>query len=286
METALYLIPVMLSDEPLDKVLPAYNLQIVKEIKYFIVENVRSARRFLKKCDRTIDIDSLTFYTLDEHTRPEEIGDYLNPLIEGNAMGVISEAGCPAIADPGADVVAMAQRRGLKVVPLVGPSSILLSLMASGFNGQSFAFQGYLPIDAAKRQKKLHEMERNVAAGQTQIFIETPYRNNRMLEAMTEIFAPDTRITAAVDVTGDEESIRTLTAREWKPLVGTLPKLPTVFAVLASPSAAPKAHKTSKAPHPAKSLLKGSAPAATHKKAPAARGTSHVPHPRRAPKKH
>ena len=103
METALYLIPVMLSDEPLDKVLPAYNLQIVKEIKYFIVENVRSARRFLKKCDRTIDIDSLTFYTLDEHTRPEEIGDYLNPLIEGNAMGVISEAGCPAIADPGAD---------------------------------------------------------------------------------------------------------------------------------------------------------------------------------------
>lgn len=153
METALYLIPVMLSDEPLDKVLPAYNLQIVKEIKYFIVENVRSARRFLKKCDRTIDIDSLTFYTLDEHTRPEEIGDYLNPLIEGNAMGVISEAGCPAIADPGADVVAMAQRRGLKVVPLVGPSSILLSLMASGFNGQSFAFQGYLPIDAAKRQK-------------------------------------------------------------------------------------------------------------------------------------
>ena len=153
METALYLIPVMLSDEPLDKVLPAYNLQIVKEIKYFIVENVRSARRFLKKCDRTIDIDSLTLYTLDEHTRPEEIGDYLNPLIEGNAMGVISEAGCPAIADPGADVVAMAQRRGLKVVPLVGPSSILLSLMASGFNGQSFAFQGYLPIDAAKRQQ-------------------------------------------------------------------------------------------------------------------------------------
>ena len=124
METALYLIPVMLSDEPLDKVLPAYNLQIVKEIKYFIVENVRSARRFLKKCDRTIDIDSLTFYTLDEHTRPEEIGDYLNPLIEGNAMGVISEAGCPAIADPGADVVAMAQRRGLKVVPLVGISRL------------------------------------------------------------------------------------------------------------------------------------------------------------------
>ena len=215
METALYLIPVMLSDEPLDKVLPAYNLQIVKEIKYFIVENVRSARRFLKKCDRTIDIDSLTFYTLDEHTRPEEIGDYLNPLIEGNAMGVISEAGCPAIADPGADVVAMAQRRGLKVVPLVGPSSILLSLMASGFNGQSFAFQGYLPIDAAKRQKKLHEMERNVAAGQTQIFIETPYRNNKLVAELSQQLRGDLRLCVACDVTGATEEITTRPVRDW-----------------------------------------------------------------------
>lgn len=231
MKTALYLIPVMLSDEPLDKVLPAYNLQIVKEIKYFIVENVRSARRFLKKCDRTIDIDSLTFYTLDKHTRPEEIGDYLNPLIEGNAMGVISEAGCPAIADPGADVVAMAQRRGLKVVPLVGPSSILLSLMASGFNGQSFAFQGYLPIDAAKRQKKLHEMERNVAAGQTQIFIETPYRNNKLVAELSHQLRGDLRLCVACDVTGATEEITTRPVREWAKAKYNYDKRPAIFLI-------------------------------------------------------
>lgn len=231
METALYLIPVMLSDEPLEKVLPAYNLQIVKEIKYFIVENVRSARRFLKKCDRTIDIDSLTFYTLNEHTRPEEIGDYLNPLIEGNAMGVISEAGCPAIADPGADVVAMAQRRNLKVVPLVGPSSILLSLMASGFNGQSFAFQGYLPIDSAKRQKKLREMERNIAAGQTQIFIETPYRNNRLIAELGQQLRGDLRLCVACDVTGATESIVTRQVREWSKVKYDYDKRPAIFLI-------------------------------------------------------
>ncbi len=145
MEAALYLIPVMLSDEPLERVLPSYNWDVVRGIKHFIVENERSARRFLKKCDRNIDINELSFRVLDEHTRPEEIVGYLDPLADGMPVGVISEAGCPAIADPGADVVAMAQSRGYKVVPLVGPSSILMSLMASGFNGQSFAFLGYLP---------------------------------------------------------------------------------------------------------------------------------------------
>ena len=230
METALYLIPVMLSDEPLDKVLPAYNLQIVKEIKYFIVENVRSARRFLKKCDRTIDIDSLTFYTLDEHTRPEEIGDYLNPLIEGNAMGVISEAGCPAIADPGADVVAMAQRRGLKVVPLVGPSSILLSLMASGFNGQSFAFQGYLPIEAGERIKRIKQLEQRVyAEGQTQIFIETPYRNHKMIEDLVRTCRPHTRLCVAADISCPDESIRTLSLGEWAKTKYDYQKTPAIF---------------------------------------------------------
>ena len=230
METALYLIPVMLSDEPLDKVLPAYNLQIVKEIKYFIVENVRSARRFLKKCDRTIDIDSLTFYTLDEHTRPEEIGDYLNPLIEGNSMGVISEAGCPAIADPGADVVAMAQRRGLKVVPLVGPSSILMSLMASGFNGQSFAFQGYLPIEAGERIKRIKQLEQRVyAEGQTQIFIETPYRNHKMIEDLVRSCRPHTRLCVAADISCPDESIRTLSLGEWAKTKYDYQKTPAIF---------------------------------------------------------
>lgn len=229
METALYLIPVMLSDEPLEKVLPALNLEIVRGIRHFIVENVRSARRFLKKCDKSIDIDSLTFYVLDEHTRPEEMTGYLDPLAEGLPMGVISEAGCPAVADPGADVVAMAHSRGLKVVPLVGPSSILLALMASGFNGQSFAFQGYLPIDAGKRGRKLREMERAIHDGQTQIFIETPYRNNRLIAELGNAVRGDLRLCVACDITGAGESIVTRTVREWGKAEYDYDKRPAIF---------------------------------------------------------
>lgn len=229
METALYLIPVMLSDEPLEKVLPAHNLEIVRGIRHFIVENVRSARRFLKKCDKSIDIDSLTFYVLDEHTRPEEMTGYLDPLAEGLPMGVISEAGCPAVADPGADVVAMAHSRRLKVVPLVGPSSILLALMASGFNGQSFAFQGYLPIDAGKRGRKLREMERAIHDGQTQIFIETPYRNNRLIAELGNAVRGDLRLCVACDITGAGESIVTRTVREWGKAEYDYDKRPAIF---------------------------------------------------------
>ena len=156
MKPALYLIPVTLSDVPLSQVLPATNIDVVRGIRHFIVENVRSARRFIKKCDRDIDIDGLTFCELNRHTDPNDIASYLAPLENGEPMGIISEAGCPAIADPGADVVAIAQRRGLHVVPLVGPSSILMGLMASGFNGQSFAFLGYLPIEASARVRKFN----------------------------------------------------------------------------------------------------------------------------------
>lgn len=146
-------------------------------------------------------------------------------------MGVISEAGCPAIADPGADVVAMAQRKGLKVVPLVGPSSILMSLMASGFNGQSFAFQGYLPIEAGKRTKKLHEMERNIAAGQTQIFIETPYRNNRLIAELCSRLSGDLRLCVACDITGPTESIVTRSIKEWSKATYNYDKRPTIFLI-------------------------------------------------------
>ena len=161
-EAALYLIPVPLSDGPLERVLPAENLAVLREIRHFVVENVRTARRFLKKCDRGIDIDALTFAELNEHTPATEVEAMLRPLERGEAVGVLSEAGCPAVADPGADLVAIAQRKGLRVCPLVGPSSILLGLMASGFNGQRFAFAGYLPIEAAARAKKLKEMERRI----------------------------------------------------------------------------------------------------------------------------
>lgn len=178
---ALYLFPVPLdNDAPVGRSLPSWNVEPLREIRHFVVENVRSARRFLKKCDRAIDIDLIEFTVLDEHTAPEDVPAMLRPLEEGKPMGVISEAGCPAVADPGADLVAVAQRRGLKVVPLVGPSSILLALMGSGFNGQSFAFNGYLPIHQPQRGAKLKEMERRIVKErQTQIFIETPYRNNR-----------------------------------------------------------------------------------------------------------
>ncbi len=219
----------MLSEEPLEKVLPAYNFAIVKEIKHFIVENERSARRFLKKCDKSINIDELTFYTLDEHTHREDIINYLDPLISGQAMGVISEAGCPAIADPGADVVAMAQEKGIKVIPLVGPSSILMALMASGFNGQSFAFQGYLPIDTSKKVKKFHEMERNILSGQTQIFIETPYRNNRLLEEICKTVRKDLKLCVALDITGQSEFIVTKTIYDWTRSKTILEKKPAIF---------------------------------------------------------
>ena len=161
MEIALYLLPVTLGDTPWEKVLPGYNKEIIVGIRHFIVEDVRSARRFLKKVDKDIDIDALTFYPLNKHTSPADISGYLKPLEGGLSMGVISEAGCPAVADPGADVVAIAQRKGLKVVPLVGPSSIILSVMGSGFNGQSFAFNGYLPIEPAERVKKLKTKSRH-----------------------------------------------------------------------------------------------------------------------------
>ncbi|MDY6292879.1 MAG: SAM-dependent methyltransferase [Bacteroidales bacterium] len=229
-EAALYLIPVQLSDVELNHVLPELNLQLVSHIKHFVVENVRSARRFLKKCDKSIDIDSLTFAELNRHTRPEDIAPMLEPLERGEAMGVISEAGCPAIADPGADVVAIAQRKGLKVIPLVGPSSILMGLMASGFNGQSFAFLGYLPIDAGERARQLKEMEHRIMReDQTQIFIETPYRNNALVAELCRVLPPAMKLCIATDITGPAQSIVTRSIKQWKGQLPELHKVPTIF---------------------------------------------------------
>lgn len=232
MDTALYLIPVLLGDTPVDKVLPAYNKEIVVAIKHFIVEDVRSARRFLKKVDKEIDIDTLQFYPLNKHTSPTDIASYLKPLQEGHSMGVISEAGCPAVADPGADVVAIAQRKGLKVVPLVGPSSIIMSVMGSGFNGQSFAFHGYLPIDPSARVKRIKTLEQRVySEDQTQIFIETPYRNNKMLEDILRTCSPHTKVCVAANITCEDEYIRTMTVKEWKGKQPDLTKIPCIFLI-------------------------------------------------------
>ena len=213
----LYLIPTTLGETALDTILPAQNDQIVISLKYFIVENIRTARRFLKKVNREINIDELTFFELNQHTSPEEISTFLKPMQEGQDMGVISEAGCPAVADPGADVVAIAQQRNYVVKPLVGPSSILLSLMASGFNGQSFTFHGYLPIQQSDRAKMLKKMEVQIYNNnQTQLFIETPYRNMKMLEDILTVCMPDTKLCIAVDITLETEFIKTKTVKEWK----------------------------------------------------------------------
>lgn len=230
METALYLLPVTLGDTPVEQVLPAYNKEIILSIRHFIVEDIRSARRFLKKVDRDIDIDELKFYPLNKRTSSEAISTYLNPLIKGESMGVISEAGCPAVADPGADVVSIAQRKGLKVVPLVGPSSIILSVMASGFNGQSFAFHGYLPIEPSERAKRIKQLEQRIYnEQQTQLFIETPYRNNKMLEDLIKNCRPQTKLCVAANITCEGEYIHTKSIKEWTGNLPDLSKIPCIF---------------------------------------------------------
>jgi 16S rRNA (cytidine1402-2'-O)-methyltransferase len=216
MKASLYLIPVTLGDSPIDKVLPTYNRKIILGIKHFIVENERTARRFLKKTDSSIDVDSLTFYLLNKHTSQKEVSTFLHPLEEGLTMGLLSEAGCPAIADPGSEIVRIAQQKCIPVIPLIGPSSILLSLMASGFNGQRFAFSGYLAIDPEQRIRELKLLEQKIYnENQTQIFIETPYRNNKLIETILKTCNPATKLCIAANITCENECIQTRSIKEW-----------------------------------------------------------------------
>lgn len=230
MVPSLYLIPVTLGETSIEKVIPQYNLGIIRSLKFFIVEDVRSARRFLKKCDSTIQIDDLTFFELNKHTSPDALSGYLNPMQKGESVGLLSEAGCPAVADPGALVVALAHQKGIHVEPLTGPSSILLALMGSGFNGQSFAFHGYLPIESAARAAAIKKYElRSYNEDETQIFIETPYRNGKMLEDLIRHCRPATRLCIAANLTCDDEYLCTKTIREWQNKLPDLSKIPVVF---------------------------------------------------------
>jgi 16S rRNA (cytidine1402-2'-O)-methyltransferase len=227
---ALYLIPTTLGDTPIDRVLPTYNTEIILGIKHFIVEEIRTARRFLKKVDKNIQIDALHFYPMGKHADATLFHNYLTPLRNGESIGIISEAGCPAVADPGADIVAIAQRESLPVIPLVGPSSILLAVMGSGFNGQSFAFHGYLPIDTHERSKRLKQLEqRSLHEGQTQLFIETPYRNGKMIEDIIKNCRPQTKLCIAANLTCEDEFVRTRTVKDWKGKVPELSKIPCIF---------------------------------------------------------
>lgn len=229
MKGKLYLIPTTLGDTPLDSVIPSDVQKLIPGIKHFIVENIRTARRYLKKVDSKIEIDDLTFYELNKRTAPSQISGYLNALKEYD-MGIISEAGCPGVADPGADVVKLAHEKGIHIIPLVGPSSILMSLMASGFNGQNFAFNGYLPIKSNEKIKKIKQLDlRSLHEGQTQIFIEAPYRNMQLLDDLILHCNASTHLCIACDITTETEYIRTLTMKEWKKQKPELHKRPTIF---------------------------------------------------------
>lgn len=231
----LYLIPVPLGTTPPETVLPAPVLERIRPLSYFVVENAKSARAFLKTVGTDSPLQELRLEELNEHTRNEALDRLLQPLRDGQDAGLVSEAGCPAVADPGANLVAAAQRENIRVVPLVGPSSLLLSLMASGLNGQRFAFHGYLPAKETERLKALRELEaESRQRQQTQIFIETPYRNRQMLESLVQTCRPTTRITIATDLTLPGEMVLTRTAAAWKKQTPPdIERRPTVFLLLA-----------------------------------------------------
>lgn len=228
----LYLIPNVLSEGDWQNVLPAQIHPIITKTKYFIVENIRTARRFMKKVNHEININECTFYELNKRTRSSELPSFLKPLTQGFDVGIISEAGCPGVADPGADVVRIAHQKGFQVIPIVGPSSILLALMASGLNGQNFAFNGYLPVKPNERIKEIALLDKKTrSVGQTQIFIETPYRNNHLIGNILKTCTASTLLCIAANITGENEFIVTKTIQDWKKEVPELHKQPVIFLI-------------------------------------------------------
>lgn len=230
MSAKLYLIPNTLGGDNPDEVIPAGVLSLIHELQYFIVENERNARRFLIKCGYNKPIDDIHFYILNKHTQTDEKKEYLKLCATGKDMGIITEAGLPGIADPGAEIVDMAHKKNIRVIPLTGPSSILLALIASGLNGQEFTFHGYLPVNSLERKNKIKDLELKVRkARTTQIFIETPYRNNSMFTSLLESCSPDTNLCIACDITLPTEFIKTLKVKEWKKERVDLHKRPSIF---------------------------------------------------------
>lgn len=234
MSSRIYLIPTTLGHSDLDLVLPSGNKKIVCELKHFIVEDIRSARRFLKQVEKSINIDELFFYELNEHSKHNDLIPITEAMRKKLDLGIISEAGCPVVADPGADAVTLAHRFNYKVIPLSGPSSILMALMASGFLGQNFAFSGYLPIKPNERGKDIKKLEnRAYSEGQTQIFMEAPYRNNKLMEQLIATLRPDTRLCYATDISLETEEIKMRTVKDWKKPLPNLHKRPTIFVISA-----------------------------------------------------
>jgi len=212
----IYLIPVTLGGEDFLKVIPEKVISLTRQLRFFIVEDIRSARRFLRLIDKGFPIDDSVFFELNEHTVESDIAYYLEPVLNGSDIGLMSEAGLPGIADPGARIIALAHQKKITVTPLSGPSSILLALISSGLNGQNFSFNGYLPIKPEERSAKLRELEKKGGQGYAQIFMETPYRNQKMLEAIITTCHNHTKLCIAIDITLPTESIRTKEISEWK----------------------------------------------------------------------
>lgn len=228
----LYLIPTTLSEtEPLE-VLPISVKKIVEQVDDYIVENEKSARRFIKKISPKKSQPSLKIYLLDKFTSESETTNYLDACLKGEHVGLLSEAGVPAIADPGATMVKLAHQKGIRVVPLVGPSSIIMAMMASGLNGQNFAFNGYLPIEKADRKRSIQKLEKlSLEKDQSQLFIETPYRNDKMLADLLQYLSPDTSLCVAADITAPTEFIKTYSVEEWKQQQIDLHKRPAIFII-------------------------------------------------------
>jgi len=232
MKGLLYLVPNTLGNPDTSATIPPAVREIIGSVRVFIVENARTARRYLKALDRGIDIDSLTFHELNEHTPVEEVPGFLSGARDGLNTAVISDAGVPGVADPGAVIVRMAHEQGIRVVPLTGPSSILLSLMASGLNGQNFRFLGYLPVKRNERVRRIREIEQVVKkTGETQLFIEAPYRNDALLADLLETCDPSTMLCIAANITLETELIRTLPVSGWKRRKPSLHKIPVIFLV-------------------------------------------------------
>lgn len=232
MAGTLYLIPVTLGDSPVQHVIPAYVLELLDRLDHFIVEDLRSARRYLKRAGVANTIDDLSFYLLNEHTDDHAMHELLAVLTVGNDAGMLSEAGVPAVADPGSDLVALAHRHGIRVVPLAGPSSILMALMASGMNGQSFRFHGYLPVKKPQRLNSLRKIEKiALETGETQIFMETPYRNMSLVGDIVSTCRDHTLLCIAADISLVTETIKTKTVREWKGKLPDIHKRPAVFLI-------------------------------------------------------
>lgn len=226
----IFLLPNTLGSETWEGVIPSGVAEIASETRFFAVENIKSARRFLRKIDKSFPIDDSTFYILNKKTKPEELLTMLRPLREGYNLAIISEAGCPGIADPGAELVSLAHQKGFHISPLVGPSSILLALIGSGFNGQEFSFHGYLPKERKNRIVKIKQLERTAQKeGSTHIFMETPFRNINMLEDLLNELMDDTQLCIACDLTLPSERIQTMSVAEWRENAFDLNKRPTLF---------------------------------------------------------